>query len=162
MRVAAAYGSAALAVALGAMLCTVRRRIAVVTVAGESMEPVFRQGDRVLVLRARLPRLRRGQVVVLEKPGPEGTWSTPPPRWPGRYRTWMIKRIAAVPGDPMPDLAHPLTGVPAPRSSPPGGRVPAGMFVALGDNPRGSLDSRIFGCCPADRLLGVVVACLPP
>lgn len=57
---------------------------------------------------------------------------------------WVIKRIAALPGDPAPPgLAGPA--------------VPAGMVALLGDNPPQSLDSRDFGYVPVDRLYGVVV-----
>jgi type IV secretory pathway protease TraF len=31
------------------------------------------------------------------------------------------------------------------------------MFAVLGDNSRHSYDSRAFGYCPADRLLGIMV-----
>jgi signal peptidase I len=46
----------------------VRRRLAVVEVAGLSMEPVLSSGDRVLVRRARLSELRPGLVAVVEMP----------------------------------------------------------------------------------------------
>lgn len=134
-----------------------RHQVAVVTVVGSSMRPTLSHGDRVLVCRASLRRLRPGLVAVIEKPGPENTWTTSPPRWPGRDRTWMIKRVAALPGDPLPDLTHPSGAFPRAPAVPPAGRVPRGTFVALGDNPGGSYDSRVFGCCPGDRLLGVVV-----
>ncbi|WP_406288715.1 S26 family signal peptidase [Embleya sp. NBC_00896] len=35
--------------------------------------------------------------------------------------------------------------------------VPAGTLLLLGDNAAWSLDSRHFGCVPADRVLGRVV-----
>jgi signal peptidase I len=78
---------------------------------------------------------------VVERPSEASGWHPSPPHWPGRSRDWMIKRVAALPGD--------LTAK--------GDRVPPGKFVVLGDNPAGSYDSRVFGYCPADRLLGVVV-----
>lgn len=35
--------------------------------------------------------------------------------------------------------------------------VPPGMFMVLGDNAAWSHDSRVIGCVPAERLLGVVI-----
>jgi signal peptidase I len=122
----------------------VRRKLAVVEVAGRSMEPVLWSGDRVLVRRARLSELRPGLVAVVEMP----------PGWPPGHREWLIKRVAALPGDPLP------AGVPAPGPDPDPdqrGLVPPGMFVLLGDNATWSYDSRMIGCVPAERLLGVMI-----
>ena len=66
-------------------------------------------------------------------------------------RQWVIKRVAAVPGDPRPDACPPAT-VESPE-----GQVPPGKLVLLGDNPAWSHDSRQMGYFPAERLLGVVV-----
>ena len=138
------------AAVLGAGL--VRRRLAVVEVTGRSMEPVLSAGDRVLVRRARLSELRPGLVVVVEMPrldsdGPE----LPPGRRPGQ-RDWMIKRVAALPGDPLP------AGMPFPGPGPDHhGLVPPGMFAVLGDNAMWSYDSRMIGCLPAERLLGIMI-----
>ncbi|WP_248960691.1 S26 family signal peptidase [Sphaerisporangium perillae] len=123
--------SAILAIGLRA-----RRRYLVVTVHGESMAPTYREGERVLVRRAPLAEVRPGQVVVVEDPVP-----------PGR---WIIKRAAALPGDPVPGEVAAAAG------AAPGSRVPAGCLVLLGDNPAASADSRRFGYIPAGRLLGVV------
>jgi signal peptidase I len=113
-----------------------RRRFTVVTVTGDSMLPTFGPGDRVLVRRVRIGRLRRGQVVVVEMPGTS---------------EWMIKRVAALPGDPRPADCLPATEEPVERC------VPRGKLVVLGDNPPWSQDSRQIGYVPGDRLLGVVV-----
>ncbi len=137
--------------ALSTVLAVLRRRITLVTVTGESMRPAYAAGDRVLVRRARVGQLRLGQVVVVEEPGRGGVWRSPPPRGrAGRHR-WMIKRVVALPGDARPDDWLPTT---AGRHGP---RVPAGAFVALGDNAARSYDSRQLGYFPADRLLGVVL-----
>jgi signal peptidase I len=137
------------AAVLGAGL--VRRRLAVVKVAGRSMEPVLSSGDRVLVRRARPSELRPGLVVVeMPRPGTDGP--QPPPGWPPGHREWVIKRVAALPGDPLP------AGVPSPGPDPgQRGPVPPGMFVVLGDNASWSYDSRMIGCIPAERLLGVMI-----
>lgn len=115
------------------MLALLRRQLVVVTVIGMSMVPTYEPGERVVVRRAPAHALRRGQVVVFEEPGNTGGW--------------MIKRVAAVAGDPVP---RELAG----RSET---AVPAGRLVVLGDNPNGSFDSREIGYLPGDRVLGVVV-----
>jgi signal peptidase I len=126
-----------------------RRRFALVTVSGTSMVPTLRPGDRVVVRRVPVEALRAGDVVVLERPDPTGRWVAPPTRRPGARR-WMVKRTAAVAGEPVPAVVRL-----------PGPVVPAGHLVVLGDNPPDSLDSRGFGYVPAERVLGRVVRRLP-
>lgn len=58
----------------------------------------------------------------------------------------VIKRVAAVPGDPVP---FPIDGS--------GPLVPPGSLVLLGDNPDGSGDSRQYGYVPVDAVVGVVL-----
>lgn len=121
--------------ALAAML--VRRRFAVVTVAGVSMAPALRPGDRVLVRWHRRARVHVGDVLVFRDPDNQQA----------------IKRVAARAGDPVPESVRPATG---------GARVvPPGMLVLLGDGSR-SGDSRQWGFIPADHALGVVIRTLPP
>jgi signal peptidase I len=130
----------------------VRRRLAVVEVAGRSMEPVLSSGDRVLVRRARLSELRPGLVVVVEMPRLDADGPELSPGRPPGHREWVIKRVAALPGDRLP------AGVPSPGPDPDhDGLVPPGRFVVLGDNARWSYDSRAIGCVPAERLLGVMI-----
>ncbi|GGS97562.1 S26 family signal peptidase [Nonomuraea spiralis] len=120
-----------------------RRRYVVVTVHGESMLPAYRPGERVLVRRTSSRSLRTGQVVILgADPGGDRTVTG---------ARWIIKRVAAVPGDPIP-----RDTVPALRTAP-GTRVPTGRLVVLGDNANRSYDSRHSGYLTADRLLGVVL-----
>ncbi|HEY6313853.1 MAG TPA: S26 family signal peptidase [Streptosporangiaceae bacterium] len=128
-----------------------RRRIAVVAVIGPSMQPALTAGDRVLIRRARISDLRPGQIVVFEKPGDDGAWVTEPPCWPPGRREWMIKRVAAIPGDCQPDAIMSATA----RTTKPA--VPADKLVVLGDNEARSLDSRQIGYIPAERLLGIVL-----
>ncbi|WP_426505658.1 S26 family signal peptidase [Dactylosporangium sp. McL0621] len=133
----------ALAVAVGAAAggwALLRRRFVAVTVEGLSMRPTLEPGDRVLVRRAGLGAVRPGHVVVLGASGAD----------------LMIKRVAAVPGDPVPDLG--VTGVAGSDDR----TVPPGRLVVLGDNPAFSLDSRRLGYLPGERLLGVVVRRLSP
>jgi signal peptidase I len=134
--------------AAGTLLAAValRTEFTLVTVTGDSMWPTLMPGDRVLVRRARLARVRRGQVVVVEAPGAHGY--RPARRRGPADREWMIKRVAAVPGDPRPRDILPAATDPL---------VPPGKLAVLGDNPAWSHDSRHVGYIPGDRLLGIVV-----
>jgi signal peptidase I len=123
-------------VGAAAGLLRLRHKYTVVTVDGESMSPAYRPGDRVLVRRARL--VRREQCVVFAEefagPGP----------------SWVLKRVVAVPGDPVPrDRLPALRAVSE-------AVVPPGHLVVLGDNPEHSYDSRHYGYVMVERLLGVV------
>lgn len=142
---------------LAAMACSLAaasalRRLVVVTVTGDSMMPALAPGDRVLVRRARPRSLRRGQVVVAERPDANGAWADLPRGRVGG-RGLLVKRVAALPGDPWP-LSR--SKADAARSL-----VPPHRFAVVGDNDAWSVDSRTFGCIPTDRLLGIVVRKLP-
>ncbi|MEV4755977.1 S26 family signal peptidase [Micromonospora sp. NPDC049559] len=129
-----------------------RRRLVAVTVEGNSMSPALHDGDRVLVARRRLPRVRTGDIVVVERPRPGSGWRDLPP--PGQRlpdRQWYVKRAVALPGDPVPARV---------RVAAEADVVPPDALVVIGDNPN-SNDSKQWGFFPADRLLGVVVARLP-
>jgi signal peptidase I len=67
-------------------------------------------------------------------------------------RQWVIKRVAATRGDPVPEPVRPVVADAA--------LVPPGMLVVLGDNAS-SADSRTWGFCSADSVLGTVVRQLP-
>ncbi|GGO77880.1 S26 family signal peptidase [Nonomuraea cavernae] len=139
--------AAGVAVAVG--LLAVRRRYLVITVNGASMRPAFTDGDRVLVRRATIRLPARGDVVVLRTPPPRAGWNgSPSSRSPAR-RGWSIKRVVAVPGDPLPEAAVDACGRPA------GTPVPAGRLVVFGD-ALDSYDSRTWGFLPAEHLVGVV------
>jgi signal peptidase I len=132
-----------------------RRRFAVVEVHGLSMSPALRPGDRVLVRVSSPRRLRVGSVLVFQRPRMVNFGWDPRPRGmvPGRGDRWVIKRVAALPGDPVPDVVRYSAGEAA--------VVPDGMLVALSDNADGSLDSRHWGFIPYDQVLGHVVRALP-
>ncbi|MFI0452371.1 S26 family signal peptidase [Actinomadura sp. 6N118] len=122
-----------------------RRRLVIVNVTGPSMLPTYQPGDRVLIRRVSARSLRRGQVVVFEGPQ-EGRWRAGP--LPGLdAAAWMIKRVTALPGDPVPGDVVPAVAEAV---------VPEGRLVVIGDGVF-SADSRRWGYVPGDRVLGVVV-----
>jgi signal peptidase I len=128
-----------------------RRTVVVVNVRGGSMEPALASGERVLVRRVRASALRTGHIVVIEQPrwGEHIAWE--PTENPMGRRHWMIKRVAALAGEPVPASVLPAA------DAPPGATVPSGFVVVLGDNADRSTDSRTFGFAPANRILGVMV-----
>nr|WP_260408094.1 S26 family signal peptidase [Planomonospora venezuelensis] len=143
--------AACTAVPAGVLLLVLRRRLLVVTVDGYSMLPTLRPGERVLVRRVPADRAAPGAIAVLRHPAGPGTWLPLPPeavREDGRIYT--IKRLAALAGDPVPSGLGP--GV----KLDPGGTVPPGCLLVLGDNPDQSIDSRQLGPIPAEYLVGVV------
>jgi signal peptidase I len=139
--------SGAIVVAL-AVLWWLRHIFVVVAIRGTSMQPTLRPGDRVLLRRAgRHLRLRAGQVAVT-LPGKPVHPPTPD------SQLLLIKRVVAVPGDPVPRTTVPALAEVAEST------VPGGRFVALGDNAR-STDSRQLGYFYHRCVLGVVVGRLP-
>ncbi|WP_433371892.1 S26 family signal peptidase [Streptosporangium sp. CA-115845] len=145
---------AAVAVTAVAGLVAARRRYLIVTVNGASMHPTFLDGDRVLVRTGGARTPRRGDVVVLWTPPSEAGWDAPPPSAGPVRNSRSIKRVVAVPGDPLPRAAEEACGRPA------GTPVPTGRLVVFGD-ARHSYDSRSWGFLPVERLVGVVVRRLP-
>jgi signal peptidase I len=127
-------------VALAAVVvvgCWVRGRHLVVTVDGDSMAPAYTDGERLLVRRRGLRGVRRGMPVLVR---------LPPPEVGAVAEVLMVKRAAALPGDPVP------VGVPGTERI-----VPPAQLVVIGDNRNGSHDSRTVGCVRAGALVGVVV-----
>lgn len=130
--------------AVAGALAWVRRNLLLVTVTGLSMTPTLRDGDRVLVLRRAAHRLTVGDVVVLSPP-------EDPDSGLRRGFGHHLKRVAALPGDPMPP------GIPGGIPGPGGDRVPPEHLIVLSDNPIG-IDSRNWGPYPATGVIGVVIA----
>ncbi|MDL4776147.1 MULTISPECIES: S26 family signal peptidase [Thermomonosporaceae] len=132
------------AAALGLLALSIRLRLIVTTVDGDSMEPTLRSGDRVLVRRTK--RVRSGDVVLVRFP------DLPNERRPVADRQLLLKRATAVQGDRVPagwadpDVAG-LAGM----------TVPPGSVVVLGDNRPTSWDSRHYGFVPRERIVGVMV-----
>ena len=137
---AAAVVFAIVVAAALAVLVAGRRRLALVTVRGVSMEPSFHDGDRLLARRSRgVPR--RGDVVVVERPDDPRARTLSP---------YLVKRVVAVEGDPTSadDLPPPVRDT----------YVPPGHVVLRGDNPHTSLDSRVVGYFDARRVRFVVLS----
>ena len=125
----------------------VRRRWIVVTVQGGSMLPVLRHGDTLVARRGTgRPPLSVGDIVVIEPPGEDRSWTHPPTSRAVTDRGWMVKRVAGVAGDRLP------AGVVAEGRT--ASTVPPRALAVLGDN--GGYDSRVFGLLPCDRVVGVV------
>jgi signal peptidase I len=102
-----------------------RRRPFRVAVEGESMRPSLEPGEWALAVRR--PRIRRGDVVVLDHPSRPGFE--------------MVKRVLAVPGDVAPD----------------GRALGPDELWVEGDAPGVSTDSRSFGPVRLDQVKGTVV-----
>lgn len=134
-----------LAVGAAIAVARIRTSVVVVSVRGNSMAPALRDGDRVVVRRRPLARVRRGDIVVLKPPETserDGGYGT------DRHGAgWNVKRVTALPGDPAP------VGT---AGAGPEELVPEGALVVRGDNPD-SIDSRHRGYYPGDELLGTVV-----
>ncbi|MEU9040520.1 MULTISPECIES: S26 family signal peptidase [unclassified Kitasatospora] len=137
-------GGAVLA-AVMTLVVLLRVALSVVVVSGPSMSPALRPGQRVLVLRRGLARLRAGRIVVVSPNGLAAPGGGPARRQPDRL---LVKRLAALPGDPVPQSVRPVVA---------GGTVPGGHVVLLGDNPEFSTDSRTWGAVPARSVVGVVL-----
>ncbi|MGC0419391.1 S26 family signal peptidase [Embleya sp. AB8] len=118
----------------------VRSRIALIRVTGMSMAPTFVDGERLVVRRT--TRVRRGDAIVFRNPVRFGA---------DDELHWLVKRVAAVPGDPVP--IEVCAAVHAVR----GTAVPPRSLVVRGDAVC-TQDSRHFGYVSTSTVLGVVVA----
>ncbi|MFI6267359.1 S26 family signal peptidase [Micromonospora zamorensis] len=134
---------AAVIVSAGGALAlrSLRRRQVAVRVSGQSMEPSLRHGDLLLVRRCPGSQVTVGDIVVFEAPGYDHEWSAMPGHRSDMLARWLVKRVAAVPGDPLPEG---VVGT--------GPTVAAGTIVVIGDSA--GYDSRTFGPLPFERVLG--------
>ena len=141
--IALAAGAGVLAGAAG-VAAWARARLVAISVDGFSMSPSLYPRDRVLVRRG-IFGLRRGRIVVVARPHTVTGWRGAPPAIGDLNETqWFIKRVVAVAGDPYPAELR--------RS----GTIPSGHVAVLGDHPH-SEDSKQYGPCPVDQILGVQV-----
>lgn len=128
----------------------VRKRYVMVGVRGPSMEPTLSDGDRVVVRRANVEAIKRDQLVVLVSPYDKVWHDLSLQQIKNLVDTeWIVKRAAAIPGDPVPGDSS-------------GATVPTGALYVLGDNPAASYDSREFGCVRGELILGTVQRLAPP
>ncbi len=109
----------------------------VVVVNGHSMEPTYREGQRLLMTNAYwlFGKIERGDVVVIITPTGER----------------LIKRVVALPSESVPQRywsAYLLKY---------GTTVPEGHLFVVGDNLGFSEDSRFFGPVPLSRVEGKIV-----
>lgn len=123
---------------------TLRWLYSVVTVYGSSMEPGLADGDRLVARRCGVGRLRPGQLVVFTEPGlphrGRPAWLTG-----ASQGLWVIKRVAAGPGDPVPGAIRAAVGGAT--------VVPPRAVLVLGDGP-GSRDSRQWGFITSRHIFG--------
>jgi len=130
------------------------------TVSSTSMEPTLCPGDRVLVdlWDTDLEDLERGDLVALR---------------PGRSKVPVVKRLVGLPGDEV-AIRDAVLYVNGHRVHEPYVDhkaidalfygpvvVPADRFLVLGDARAASIDSRVYGPVPSDRLIGTVALRVP-
>jgi signal peptidase I len=118
------------------VLVWARRRFMLITVRGTSMTPTYADGERLLLRRG---GYATGDVVVFRSPMriPDGM-------------KWLVKRVAAMPGDPVPaDMA----------GRTPMAVVPPGRLLVRSDAV--GLDSRQLGLIEHHDVLGKVCTARP-
>ncbi|MFI2759473.1 S26 family signal peptidase [Streptomyces echinatus] len=140
---------------LAGLACAFRRlrtNFRVVRLNGSSMEPAYRDGDRLLVRLGARPKA--GQVVMAMSPTAWHPHYADRREVPGGTEGFVVKRVLAVTGDPAP------RGIRLNPHDVLDGRIASDRLVLVGDNSRVSFDSRKVGCYPADQILGVVLRAL--
>jgi signal peptidase I len=118
-----------------------------VVFVGNSMAPTY-ENYAFAMTKPADGKFQRGDIVVVKtKNGP------------------IVKRVAFVGGDVIPQFRTPLGWVDVTRGHPPVAkadrvryrRVPAGHIYVLGDNYQSSIDSRLLGSLPVDSVERKVV-----
>jgi signal peptidase I len=119
-------------VAGGAAVGLLRVRYAMATVKGNSMTPTYLHGERLLVRKR--SRVSAGDVIVFSAPA-------------GQFFDveLLVKRVAAVSGDPVPEEFEGTHAL----------EVPPGMLLVRSDAARG-LDSRQLGFIDGRHVVGVL------
>lgn len=115
-----------------------------VVVSGNSMEPTFQNGERLLASRAYwlVGQIKRRDVVVVRTQGQD----------PGQTG-YIIKRVLGLPGDKIDGANVPDSW----RVSDGPFVVPPGRVYVIGDNREVSEDSRRLGAVPLEDVLGKIV-----
>lgn len=129
--------TAAPAVGAGVLLLSVRAlraRVTPVRVTGSSRAPGFADGDRLLVRRTQ--RVRLGDAVVFRNPLPFGDGD--------EALSWLVKRVSAMPGDPVPPEVRAVVGASD------GSLVPPGSLVVRSDAARTQTPAT-SATCPSRR-----------
>ncbi|MFI7145787.1 S26 family signal peptidase [Nonomuraea sp. NPDC050022] len=117
------------------LILRLRATYSVIRVDGDSMAPTLIDGDRLLARRVAPAALRSGHIAVVRSPLPMGG-------------PFLIKRIAALPGEPIPQPVRPLV---------PDARVPDGQLILIGDNTDASFDSRDHGYFPIGDIHAITI-----
>lgn len=129
------------------VLALFRTFFGIAYVSGESMEPVFREGDIILFRKWGTPE--KGEIVTA---------------YIEDLDYMVVKRILAAEGDRITILQGKfyLNGKETAKST--AGkperleiRLPPDQYFLIGDNQDVSLDSRIFGCIGRDAVYGIVI-----
>ncbi|MFI7633498.1 S26 family signal peptidase [Nonomuraea sp. NPDC049400] len=137
--------------------CWVRSRYLAIAIHGTSMIPALQDGDRILVRRGAVEKVRRGDVVVfavttglmLSMDAPPPTSKAGVPDFLPSAPRLMAKRAVAIPGDTIPkEVVHACGNADV---------VPPGKIVVLGENPSASTDSRHYGFVSAEEVVGVAI-----
>ncbi len=137
-------------------------------IEGPSMQPSFYEGQYILVSRAHylLGEPARGDIVVIDPPGDDGTPNEP----------LLIKRLIGLPGETITlrdgvvyinDVAldEPYTREPCTTAtcSDRTWQLAPGEYFFMGDNRNNSRDSRAFGAITRARIIGeAVIRYWPP
>jgi len=130
-------------------------------VEGASMEPNFKNGEYLIINRISyfLQNPKRGDVTVL--------------KFPGRLQEKYIKRIVGLPNETLEikDNAVYIDGkkiredyLPSSVNTQPDMtiRLSKNEYFVMGDNRENSNDSRIWGICPKENLIGKAIFILYP
>jgi signal peptidase I len=109
-----------------------------IVVSGQSMEPIFHTGERLLACKAYwlVGQVKDNDVVVIQRPN-----------------EYIIKRVYRTQGQTV-DWVNAPASWDITRGE---YKVPEGYVYVLGDNRKVSEDSRAFGAVPLDHVIGKIL-----